>query len=276
LKAVPGTTSMSINDLHVIDVSPDSRGGLLAPILWERTTGKNKAGILKFDSRGAFSGLIWLDDDFFPTRVASFSSTGNLLVAGYDDAGKIHLSIFDTYGKLLIAQIPAYASGNGSPQSKIKGDEAASQQAMLDASQIQLAGGDDDSVYLFDTTKDRKIFRVTQDGKTTEIVLARSELRGGEGTRLPLNFFASHGSLYLHEAILKSGEEAGRSEQAITLQHFAITVYDRYSGELQESFRVDGDFAGTLAAASPREFYFLKSKDIGAGALRFSLVRAAK
>jgi hypothetical protein len=276
VKAVPGTTEMSIDDLHVIDISPDSRGGVLAPVVWERKTGKSKAGILKFDSRGSFSGLTWLDGDFFPTRVASFSSTGNMLVAGYDDDGKIPLSIFDTHGKLLIARISADPASTDSLDSKAKQDEAARDQATLEASQIQLASGDDDAVYLFDPTKGRKILRVTPNGKTTEIILTKSDSQGSEENLLPMNFFASRGSLYLHEAILKSGEKAGQSGQPVTLQHFAISVYDRYTGELRESYRIYGDFAGTVAAASPREFYFLKSKDIGAGALRFSLVRAAK
>jgi len=267
---------MSLDDLHVIDISPDSRSGALAPVIWEQKNGKSKPGVLRFDSRGSFSGLAWLASDIFPAHVASFSSTGDMLVAGYDDKGTVHLSIFDVYGKLLISQIATDPVSPATTEPDAAKAEARNEQATLEASQIQLAGGDDDAVYLFNASAGRKVLRVTPNGKTSQLSLIEPALRPGDGKLLPLNFFVSHSSIYLHEAILKAGEEAGRSGQAVTLQHFAISVYDRYTGAMQESYRIDGDFAGNLAAASPREFYFLKSQVIGAGALRFSLVRAVK
>jgi hypothetical protein len=58
------------------------------------------------------------------------------------------------------------------------------------------------------------------------------------------------------------------------LKHFALSVYDRYDGTLNATYRMDIAFGATPVSLSPREFYFLKAKVLPGGALSFSLIRA--
>ena len=49
---VPATDSMNPSDLFVIDLAQDPRGGVIAPVLWNETPNKTRAGILRFDEHG--------------------------------------------------------------------------------------------------------------------------------------------------------------------------------------------------------------------------------
>ncbi len=83
--------------------------------------------------------------------------------------------------------------------------------------------------------------------------------------------YVSHSSLYLYEAILDKGQ---KTEEVTELKRFAISVYDRYSGTLNASFRVDSGSGLIPVALSPKEFHLLDAKVLPGGELSFSLIRS--
>jgi hypothetical protein len=266
---VPATDSMNPSDLFVIDLAQDPRGGVIAPVLWNETPNKTRAGILRFDEHGDYNELIWLDTELIPTHVAEFSSSGDYLVTGYDPYGQVHVALFNFQGKMVIPQVFSYGNTEDVAGKQTAGQaDRPSDQSVLKASLIQMASGDDDAVYLFNPASGRKVIRVQPSGKWTEIDLPKPASL--EGT-LPLAMFVSHSSLYLDEAILDKGQKL---EGVSVLKHFALSVYDRYDGTLNATYRMDIAFGATPVSLSPREFYFLKAKVLPGGALSFSLIRA--
>ncbi len=268
---VPATDSMKPEDLFVVDLAQDPRGGVIAPVWWNETPKKTRTGILRFDEHGDYNGLIWLDAGFTPTHVAEFNFAGDFLVTGYDPHSNVYVALFNSHGKMVIPQVLPHSNVNAAEGKQTTGQvERPSDQSIREASLIQLASGDDDAVYLYNPSWGRKVIRIQPSGHSTEIALPNPALQEGESA-LPLEMFVSHSNLYLHEAILNKGQ---KTDEVTELKRFAISVYDRYTGTLNASFRTESGFGATPVALSPREFYFLAAKVLPGGAWNFSILRA--
>jgi len=266
LASVPATEGMSSKDLILVDLAPDTRGGVLGTVLWDETPTKTRYGLVRFDSDGAYDGLTWIDADagFTPTHAVEFSSSGNFLICGYDEHGKIKVALFDFRGFLLKQQVVAYGDKEGSTSKGAAGQsaQAADEHAMREAGMIQMASAEDDSVYLYNSAWGRKVIRVQSSGKATEISLANPH-----SNTMPMELVVSHGYLYLCEATLDEGQKVG------PLKSFSISVYDRYNGTLMASYEVKGAYGLAFVAASPRDFYFLSLRVPPGDAVNFSLIR---
>lgn len=270
ISMVPATDSMNPADLFVVDLAQTPRGGVIAPVWWNETLKTQRAGILRFDAHGDYNGLTWLDAAFTPTHVAEFSSAGDFLVTGYDEHSKVHVALFNSHGTMVIPQVLPNGSVDTGSGKQAPGQAAQpGDQSIREASLIQLVSGDDNSVYLYNPSFARKVIRIQPSGQSTEIALPDPFLEG-EGT-LPLQMFISHSSLYLYEAILDKGQ---KTDEVTELKRFAISVYDRYNGTLNSSFRVDSASALIPVALAPKEFHFLDAKVLPGGELSFSLVRS--
>jgi len=268
---VPATDSMNPGDLFVVDLAPAPRGGVIAAVWWNETPKAQRAGILRFDEHGDFSSLLWLDAAFTPTHLAEFSSAGDFLVTGYDEHSKVHVALFNSRGTMVIPQVLPYGGAEDTSGKKSAGQaEQPNDKSIREASLIQLVSGDDNAVYFYNPSLGRKVIRIQPSGQSTEIALPSPPFLEGEGT-LPLQMYISHSSLYLYEAILEKGQ---KTEEVTELKRFAISVYDRYNGILNASFRVDSGSGLIPVALSPREFHFLDAKVLPGGDLSFSLVRS--
>lgn len=267
---VPASDGWDPADLHATDLSRDPRGGVLAPVLWAPKAGPEKHGVVRFDDKGDYDSLIWLDAKFFPTHVAKFSSSGDYLVTGYDDKGTVYVSLFDVRGKLLIPQVLSPDSKAAAPAKP--GSHSANAEAVQEASLIQIASGDDDAVYLFDRSRGRKVLRIQPSGNFTELALPPPILKDGEST-MPMAMLVSHSSIYLYEAVLDKGQDI---QDVVELKRFALSVYDGYTGTLNASFRDLASIGGMLVSVAPQEFYFLKSTPDAGGTVAFSLVHAGQ
>ena len=282
---VPSSGAMDPKDLFVVDLSGDPRGGAIAPVVWSPNPGTTRAGILRFDQDGDFRDLIWLDTsaDFIPTHVAAFSSGQGFLVAGYDEHG-ISVDLFDYRGK-KVRTIVLPGEGGGveaakspSRQEQHRPDASVPQPSVRlafarSASFIQMASDDDNAVYVFDSSSERKLFRIRPGGQYTEIKLARPLTEEGANT-MPLGIFVSHSNIYLDEAILGTGQK--KKDYVGQLKRFLISVYSQNDGTLSQSFLDDTGFGALPVSLSPREFYFLKMKDSPGETPTFSLIRAGR
>lgn len=282
---VPSSGAMDPKDLFAVDLSGDPRGGAIAPVIWGPNPGTMRAGILRFDKDGDFRDLIWLDTstDFIPTHVAAFSSGQGFLVAGYDEHG-ISVNLFDYRGKKVRAIVlPGEGEGvratKSPPGQEERRPDASDPQPSVrlafarSASFIQMASGDDNAVYVFDSSSERKVFRIRPEGQYTEIKLARPLAENGANT-MPLGIFVSHGNIYLDEAILGTGQK--KEDYSGQLKKFLISVYSQYDGALEQSFLDDAGFGALPVSLSPREFYFLRMKDTPGGTPTFSLISAGR
>ncbi|MGP8251878.1 MAG: hypothetical protein ACLQHF_07570 [Terracidiphilus sp.] len=270
ISKVPATDSMNPQDLFVVDLAQAPRGGVIAVVWWNETPKAQRAGVLRFDEHGDFSSLLWLDAAFIPTHVAEFSSAGDFLVTGYDEHSKVHVALVNSRGTMVIPQVLPYGDAEVASGNKAPGQAGQpSDQSIREASLIQLVSGDDNAVYLYNPSFGRKVIRIQPSGQSTEIALP-PPFPEGEST-LPLQMYVSHSSLYLYEAILDKGQ---KTEEVTELKRFAISVYDRYSGTLNASFRVDSGSGLIPVALSPKEFHLLDAKVLPGGELSFSLIRS--
>ena len=266
---VTATTDFDPKDLLVADMSPAPRGGAIAPVLWQSKEKLLQSGILHFSEDGGYDGLTRLDAKFRPTHVAEFSSAGDYLVTGYDEYSRVQVSLFDRHGKMLIAHVLPDGKADESPRKTEPGGHA-EMAAAKESGLMQVVSADDDAIYLFDPYKGRKVIRIEPSGESSEIALSKPNLKDGEAT-MPVALLVTHGNLYLYEAVLSKEQT---QQEAMELNRFVLSVYDRYNGTLDASYTVDDSIGGFPVALAPREFYFLKEKEAPGGAWSFSLARA--
>jgi len=280
---VPRPSGMGPHDiLRIPDMAQDPRGGAIAPLAWyDASSGAvAKAGIARFDDHGNYDSTVWLDTVLYVLHVAKFSSSGNYLVAGYDDHIKFQLSLFDFRGRLLVASVLAGVIDGDSPHVTGAAEEPqtgnAISNATADAAFLQLASGDDDAVYLFKPSWGRRVIRVASSGKCSEIPLPKPWFSAGD-SGLPTAMYVSHNSVYLFEGVVSSAQQADVGAGKPTeIKRISISVYDIHDGSLSASFRDDGALGGILVSVAPRQFYFLKAEQQPGGALDFWLVRTGQ
>jgi len=264
LDQVPPTDAMNPKDLYLIDMTPDPRGGVLGVVRWNETPAKIRTGVVRFDRDGDYDGLVWLDTDLSVTHAVEFNSSGNFLVVGYDEHGKIKVALFDFRGFVVNPAVLSYGEAVAAGSKSAAGQVTpAMERAMREAGTIQMASATDDSVYLLNVQRGRKILRVQSNGKVTEM-----KLGGPSQDTMPMELVVSPSYLYLGEAILDKGKRVG------PLKKFSISVYDRDNGTLDASYEAMTPLGGTFVVASPRDFYFLGTKVPPGGAVNFSLIRA--
>jgi len=264
LDQIPATDVMSPKDLYLADVTPDPRGGVLGVVRWNETPKKTRTGVVRFDRDGDYDGLVWLDTDLNVTHAVEFSSSGNFLVVGNDEHWRTKVALFDFRGFVLNPAVLTYGDAvDASSKSAAEQVTPAMERAMREAGTIRMASAPDDSVYLLNVQRGRKILRVQSSGKVTEMKLA-----GPSQDTMPMELVVSPSYLYLGEALLEKGQTSG------PLKRFLISVYDRDNGTLEASYETKTPLGGTFVAASPRDFYFVGTRVPPGGAVNFSLIRA--
>lgn len=265
---VPANQSLNPRDLLITDLEPSPHGGVIATVVGEDSSKTNRAAILRFDEDGDFDRSITLDSDLHPARVAEFNSSGGFVVAGYDDRGRDYLALIDLHGKVVVPHLLAPEVADLGSRPNPAGSTAP--EAAIKAGSIKMVSGDDDAVYLFDPSRGRKITRIQPSGETTELPLGTAPSSSSGRPALPLELALSHGRIYLNEAMLDPGQ---RPAGVPRLTEYLLSVFDRYSGELEAIFQSDEPFGSTLITASPAALYFLDAR-VEHAVIRLSIVRA--
>ena len=270
LSAIPPTDSLDMKYLYMVDMTPDSRGNVLALAMYDKSPDRARAGVARFNSDGTFDDLIWLGFDpyFHVTHIAQFSSSGEFLVNGYDDHGHTKLVLCSGEGAVVVPDVLAETpSISPDAEKKPKKDPVGDAGAQEKAARLQLVSGEDNTIYVFDESVGQKVGRITDRGKVTWIPLAGLP----SNSAFPLEMLVTQSNLYLSLADLPSDKD---SLAAHVLNKFSIFSFDRYDGTLLATYQVEKSFGAFPLVSSPRDLFFLNPSVQSSGGVSFSIMEA--